>query len=126
MTKKFRKAKNLVKSAKDSWVDKKVKIEDCISNLSEAITIMHKGILPSFGGDNALLHQHLLAAYCLRALFEQTATPKSERIAEDLKDALSLWPNDVPTIMFYNIIDLLQMKGSMEDVYSFINMSFNQ
>ncbi|WJX52129.1 hypothetical protein P8452_38271 [Trifolium repens] len=68
-----------------------------------------KGILPSFGGENTLLHQHLLA-----------------RIAEDLKDALSLWPNGVPTIMFYNIIDLLQMKGSMEDVYSFINMSFNQ
>jgi hypothetical protein len=45
MTKKFRKAKNLVKSAKDSWVDKKVKIEDCISNLSEAITIMVKLIL---------------------------------------------------------------------------------
>jgi hypothetical protein len=33
-----------------------------------------------------------------------------QRITEDLKDALSLWPNDVPTIMFYNIIDLLQMK----------------
>ncbi|MCI07582.1 separase-like, partial [Trifolium medium] len=50
------------------------------------------------------------------------------RIAEDLKAALSLWPNDktLPTIMFYNIIDLLQLKGPMEDVYSLLINSFKE
>ncbi|MCI23998.1 hypothetical protein A2U01_0045181, partial [Trifolium medium] len=40
MTRKFKKARNILKRVKDSWVKKEVKMEDCISNLSEAITIM--------------------------------------------------------------------------------------
>ena len=47
-----------------------------------------------------------------------------QRIAEDLKDALSLWPNDVPTIMFYNIIDLLQMKVFFSSLISNYGSAF--
>ncbi|KAK8499815.1 hypothetical protein V6N12_072519 [Hibiscus sabdariffa] len=104
-------------------------LKDCISCLSEAISIMKNFSGETHAGTPAR-HQ-LAAAYCLHALCTQEAEPNSEQVYEDIRAALKLWSSifihdsrstgdefkmvSGNTLqLLYNMLDLLSLKGYTE------------
>ncbi|KAK8469090.1 hypothetical protein PHAVU_006G212401 [Phaseolus vulgaris] len=117
-------------------------LRECIQCLSEAIAIM-KEISGEICTDNNSIHHQLGVAYCLRAICTQEAEANSKQIFEDVKAALDLWLStshlnhleegdcsalsDSLMILFYNIVDLVQLKGFMElfnDAYRLVIKMF--
>ncbi|XP_054803798.1 separase isoform X2 [Prosopis cineraria] len=125
----FQKAQTLVRKGKALRVCGIERLKDCIQCFSEAI-IMIKEISCETHTTKNSLDQQLLIAYCLRALCIMEAEPSSQKIFEDVKEALNLFLSfyildccdkeegfalsDNTVILLYNMIDLLQLKGFME------------
>ncbi|CAN8325640.1 unnamed protein product [Cochlearia groenlandica] len=98
-------------------------LADCISFLSEAISILsevhHKP--PKEGAPSS--HQ-LPIAYCLRAFCIQEAEPNSKKVFQDISTSLNLWlripslddsgdslPTESIIPLLYNMIDFISVKG---------------
>ncbi|MED6157431.1 hypothetical protein PIB30_023002 [Stylosanthes scabra] len=120
----FQKAQTLVRKGKALRMCGSGGLRDCIQCFSEAITIM-KEISGETGSDKNAIEHQLSVVYCMRALCIQEAEPSSKQIFEDVKTTLDLWlgistldcfedgdcsPCDSIMILFYNIIDLMQLK----------------
>ncbi|EOA19088.1 hypothetical protein CARUB_v10007755mg [Capsella rubella] len=102
-------------------------LTECISFLSEAISILqgevHHG--PSKEGTPS---SHMLPiAYCLRAFCTQEAEPSSKKVFQDISTSLNLWlrnlslgdngdslPTENIIPLLYNMIDLMSVKGCTE------------